>query len=179
MKTIITGFVLMVLVTGAAAAQLPRPSPEFALTPPGGSTLLLSSLKGKVVVMEFLFVRSEHCLRVAQMLNNLEHELAPRGFQSLAVAFDPPNNAGGAGPQSVTAMTSYFKLSYPVAYASKESVDSFLDRARTEVLNIPQIVVIDRKGSIRAASGGRGAATRLENEGELRSLVESLLSESI
>lgn len=176
MKRRVAGFVLVVLESIAAGAQLPRPSPEFALTPPGGSTLLLSSLQGKVVVMEFLFVRSEHCLRVAQMLNNLEHELAPRGFQSLGIAFDPPNN-GGAGAQGVTAMASYFKLSYPVAYASKESVDSFLDRARTEILNIPQIVVIDRKGTIRAASGARGTATRLEDEGELRALLERLLAE--
>jgi peroxiredoxin len=178
MKSILAGVVFVLLVAAAAAAKLPRPSPEFALTPPGGNTLLLSSLKGKVVVMEFLFVESEHCLRVARMLNNLEHELAPRGLQSVAVAFDPPNNAG-AGAQSVSAMASYFKLSYPVAYASKDSVDSFLDRARTEVLNIPQIVVIDRKGTIRAAGGGRGADPRLEDEGALRSLVESLLAESL
>jgi peroxiredoxin len=177
MKSIVAGLVLVMLAAAAAAAQLPRPSPEFALTPPGGNTLLLSSLKGKVVVMEFLFIRSEHCLRVARMLNNLEHELAPLGFQSVGVAFDPPNNAS-AGAQSVTAMVSYFKLSYPVAYASKDSVDSFLDRARTEVLTIPQIVVIDRKGTIRAASGGRGADPRLEDEGALRTLIESLLVET-
>jgi peroxiredoxin len=177
MKSIVAGLVLVMLAAAAAAAQLPRPSPEFALTPPGGNTLLLSSLKGKVVVMEFLFIRSEHCLRVARMLNNLEHELAPRGFQSVGVVFDPPNNAS-AGAQSVTAMASYFKLSYPVAYASKDSVDSFLDRARTEVLSIPQIVVIDRKGTIRAASGGSGADPRLEDEGALRTLIESLLVET-
>jgi hypothetical protein len=57
-------------------------------------------------------------------------------------------------------------------------VDSFLDRARTEVLSIPQIVVIDRKGTIRAASGGRGADPRLEDEGALRTLIESLLVET-
>src|ERR1700676_2675916 len=108
MKSIVAGLVLVMLAAAAAAAQLPRPSPEFALTPPGGNTLLLSSLKGKVVVMEFLFVRSAHGLRVARMWNNLEHEFAPRGFQSVAVALDRPNNAG-AGAQSVAAMATFFK----------------------------------------------------------------------
>ena len=177
MKRILASLVLLILVAAASAAKLPRQSPDFALSPPGGDTLLLSSLKGKVVVIEFLFIKSEHCLRVAQMVNGLQHELGPRGFQPVGVVFDPPNAVAGGG-QGITAMVSYFKLSYPVAYASKDSVDSYLDRARTEVLNIPQIVVIDRKGTIRAASGGSGGDPRLEDEGALRTLLEGLLKES-
>jgi thiol-disulfide isomerase/thioredoxin len=177
MKGVVVGVVLLILAAAVSAAKLPRPSPDFALSPPGGDTLLLSSLKGKVVVMEFLFIRSEHCLRVAQMLNSLQRELGPRGFQSVGIVFDPPNGAS-AGGQGITAMVSYFKLSYPVAYASKDRVDSYLDRAPTEVLNIPQIVVIDRKGTIRAVSGGSGGDPKLENESTLRVLIDGLLAES-
>jgi peroxiredoxin len=177
MKSIVASVVFLILAASASAAKLPRQSPDLALSPPGGDTLLLSSLKGKVIVMEFLFIRSEHCLRVAQMLNSLQRELGPRGFQPVGVVFDPPNGAGASG-QAITALVSYFKLSYPVAYASKDSVDSYLDRARTEVLNIPQIVVIDRKGTIRAVSGGRGGDPRLEDEGALRTLVDGLLKEN-
>ena len=176
MKRIVASVVLLILASSAPAAKLPRQSPDFALSPPGGNTLLLSSLKGKVVVMEFLFIRSEHCLRVAQMLNSLQSELGPRGFQPIGVVFDPPN--GGDGGRGITAVVSYLKLSYPVAYASKDSVDSYLDRARNEILNIPQIVVIDRKGTIRAVSGGRGGDARLEDEGALRTLLDGLLKEN-
>ena len=48
-----------------------RQSPEFDIAEPGHPDLMLSSFKGKVVVMEFLFVRSQHCQRVAQTLNKL------------------------------------------------------------------------------------------------------------
>ena len=177
MKAIVATVVLLLLAaSSASAAKLPRQSPDIALSPPGGGSLLLSSLKGKVVVMEFLFIRSQHCLRVAQMLNSLQRELGPRGFQPVGVVFDPPD--GAAGGQGISAMVSYFKLSYPVAYASKDSVDTYLDRAPTEVLNIPQIVIIDRKGTIRAASGGIGGNPMLEDEGALRTLVDSLLKEN-
>jgi peroxiredoxin len=175
-KTIISGVAVLMLAAVASAATVPRQSPEFALSPPGGESLLLSGFRGKVVVMEFLFVRSEHCLRVARMLNSLQHELSPRGFQPLGVVFDPPNRPGG-GAQEVTAMVSYFKLSYPVAYASKESVDSFLDRARNEILNIPQLIVIDRKGTIRAVSGGGRGDPQLEDQDALRALINTLLLE--
>jgi len=36
----------------------------------------------------------------------------------------------------------------------RANLDSYLGRTRNEVLNIPQVAVIDRAGMIRAASGG-------------------------
>jgi hypothetical protein len=47
------------------------------------------------------------------------------------------------------------------------------------VLNIPQIVVIDRAGMIRAMSGAAGGDPRLEDESSLRSLIEGLLKEGV
>ena len=136
----------------------------------------LSSLKGKVVVLEFLFVKSEHCLRVAKTLNKLHGELGSRGFQPVGVVFDPPNgpNAGG---QFVAAMVDFFKLTYPVGYLPKAEVDTYLGRAANEILNIPQVVVIDRAGMIRATSGGRGGDPKLEDENSLRDMIDRLLNE--
>jgi peroxiredoxin len=161
----------------ARSATVPRPSPELSIKQPQGQTSYLSSLKGKVVVLEFLFVKSEHCLRVARTLNSLYGELGARGFQPVAIAFDPPNSPP-TGETLITAMKAYLKLAFPVGYASKGEVDAYLSRGRDETLNIPQIVVIDRSGTIRATSGGRGGAPALEDSGTLRSLVEALLSES-
>ena len=179
MRNILSGCVLLVLAGAALAlpaATLPRASPEFALTQPGGSTVLLSSLKGRVVVMEFLFARSEHCMRVAQLLNKLQAQLGPQGLQSVGVVFDPPNSVT-TGAQ-IGAMVNYFKLTYPMTYTSKESVDNYLGRVPGEVLNIPQIVVVDRKGTIRAASGGKGGDPKLEDQDALRALLEGLLKEN-
>lgn len=161
----------------APAAPLSRQSPEFAIVAPGGGqTVLLSSLKGKVVVLEFLFVQSEHCLRVIRTLSKLQGELGSRGFQPVGIVFDPPNVTPSGG-RLAAAMAGYFKLTFPVGFASKENVDSYLDRARNEMLSIPQLVVIDRAGTIRAMTGGRGGDLSLEDESALRSLVAKLLDE--
>lgn len=153
-----------------------RKSPEFAIAGASGKTILLSSFKGKVVVMEFLFVSSQHCMRVATTLNKLNHELGARGFQAVGIVFDPPN-AASTGAQLLPAMVDYMKLTYPVGYASKEEVDNYLARNSREILNIPQVVVIDRAGMIRATSGGRGGDPALEDENSLRSLILGLLKE--
>jgi peroxiredoxin len=176
----LVAFVTLSILAGSpaiwSAANLPRKSPDFMIAEPGGKTTQLASLHGKVVVMEFLFIKSEHCLRVAKMLNQLNHDSALQGFQPLGVVFDPPNDTNSRG-QLIPAMVEYFKLTFPVGYTSKEDVDSFLGRAGGETLSIPQVVVIDRSGTIRAMSGGRGGNPGLEDAGTLRKLIEVLLKE--
>jgi peroxiredoxin len=176
MRPALAAGILLVLTGVALAAALPRPSPEFSIDEPGKPPVLLSSFKGKVVVMEFLFIRSQHCQKFARTLDTLYGELGPRGFQPVAVAFDPPTGSS-AGAQGVSFMTSYLKLTYPVGYASKQSVDSYLGRGANEILNIPQVVVIDRSGTIRATSGGRAGDPTLEDEVALRALLGKLLEE--
>ncbi|HET6178801.1 MAG TPA: TlpA disulfide reductase family protein [Candidatus Sulfotelmatobacter sp.] len=170
-------FMLMAPAFAASSAPLARQSPEYSINEPSGKTTLLSSFKGKVVVLEFLFVKSQHCLRVAETLNKLHGELGPRGFQAVGVAFDPPNSPN-SGAQLLAYVAGYLKLSYPVGYSAKADVDRYLGRTQNELLNIPQVVVIDRTGMIRAQSGGRGGNPGLEDENSLRRLIENLLKEN-
>jgi peroxiredoxin len=161
----------------AVPAPLPRASPDFTIHPPIGKTTLLSSFKGKVVVMEFLFVKSQHCLRVARMLNNLQAELGSRGFQSIAVAFDAPN-AATTGGDLLSSMIEDLALTYPVGYATRDEVDNYLGRSGKEMLSIPQVVVIDRAGTIRAVTG-TGPTPSLEDAESLRNFVNALLRETV
>jgi len=129
------------------------------------------------VVLEFLFIQSQNCIRVAKMLNSLNNELGPRGFQAVGIVFDPPN-VRASGEVLFPDLVDYLKLNYPVGFAAKTDVDTYLGRTGTEVLNIPQVVVIDRAGTIRAQSGGRPGDPRLENVDSLRTLLDNLLKEN-
>ena len=162
----------------SSAAPLPvlGKSPDFTISEPSGKSTRISSFRGKVVVMEFFFLQSNHCTRVAKMLNQLRQEMAPRGFEAVGVVFDPPNAPESHG-ELVAPAVNFFKLTYPVGYSSKADVDTYLRRQPREVLNIPQIIVIDRAGMIRAMSGPAGGDPRLEDESSLRSLIEGLLKE--
>ena len=153
----------------SASAPVPRPSPELRFLDPGGKEVLLSSFKGKVVVVEFLFLRSEHCMRIAQTLNRIYGELGARGFQPIGVVFGPNTNGPAVG-QVVQAL----KIDYPLGYTSPAQVDAFLGRQGKEVLNIPQVVVIDRTGIIREQNAGQ-YDTNLEDESTLRPLLIRLL----
>ena len=70
-----------------ATAPVPRKAPELKFLDPSGKEILLSSFGGKVVIIEFMLVKCPHCLRVAQMINKLNGELGPRGFQPVGIVF--------------------------------------------------------------------------------------------
>jgi len=168
-------FVLMGSTLAAPSAPLPRKSPEFTIKEPSGKQILLSSFKGKVVVIEFFFLRSQQCLNLLKTMNKLNAELGPRGFQPIAIAFPAPGSDAN-GPL-VSDTVDYFKITYPVGYTDKNEVDQYLARGEKEILRIPQMVVIDRAGMIRAQSGGHDGDRRLEDEAYLRTLVDGLLKE--
>ena len=157
-------------------APVPRNSRELTISEPlSGKSTLLSSFKGNVVVLEFFFFQSEHCMRVAQVLNKLNRDLGPRGFQPIGIVFDPPK-VNTSAEKVIPSLVDYFKLTYPVGFASKDEVDTYLGRIGNELLPIPQVVVIDRAGTIRAVTGDR-TNPKLEDENSLRTLIDGLLKE--
>src|SRR6202044_3175190 len=70
----------------SAGAPIPRKAPEFTIVDLNGKQTLLSGLKGKVVVMEFLDTTCPHCQHASLMLTALHQQLGPRGFQPIGIA---------------------------------------------------------------------------------------------
>ena len=154
-----------------AAAPVPRESPELKFMDATEKEILLSSFKGKVVLIEFLLVNCPHCARVAQTIAQLHRDLGPRGFQPIGIAFE-----NGISAPLVASFAQDFKINYPVGYTSSDKVDGYLGRVGMERFRVPQIVVIDRHGVVRAQSRPVGEKD-LEEETYLRSLIGTLLTE--
>jgi peroxiredoxin len=173
-RKLIYFLVFLALASAPLLGQAPQPrkSPEFSISEASGDEIMLSSFKGKVVVMEFMFVGSPHCLRLAQMLNKLQGDLGSRGFQSIAIAFGQHADQAMVGH-----VAERLQLNYPVGYSTSDNVDAYLGRQGNQQLKIPQLVVIDRKGIIRSTTGATGNPT-LEDEALLRNLIEPLLKEA-
>jgi thiol-disulfide isomerase/thioredoxin len=169
--------VAILLALGAASAvaapPVPRDSPELTIVEPSGKETPLSSFKGKVVLIEFLLVECPHCLRVAQTINKLHTELARRGFETVGVAFD-----NGIGSPALESLVRLLKLDYPVGRTTSDKVDTYLGRSVMERMQVPQLVIVDRTGVIRAQSSAIGESN-LTDEGYLRGLVDELLDEHV
>jgi len=155
----------------SATAPVPRKSPDLAIAEPTGKLIRLSNYNGKVVLLDFLVTNCPHCMRVAQTIAKLQWELGSRGFQSIGVAFD-----SNVSKEKVADFAKLLAVPYPVGYISSDKVDSYLAREANQRFRVPQIVVIDRSGVIRAQSQPIGEKN-LEDENYLRNLIEALLKE--
>jgi thiol-disulfide isomerase/thioredoxin len=158
-----------------AESPVPRPSKEFAVVTPQGQQILLSSLRGKVAVVQFLFTWCPHCQAFSKVLTQLNNEYASRGFQALGVAFDDDDPKTPPIKEKASAYAQTY-AGFPVGFSTRGPVLSYLGISELERIGVPQIVVIDRKGVIREQSTSQGGGP-LGDPAHLKPLIESLLAE--
>src|SRR5260370_40463499 len=136
MQRLISFAILLAFAVPAIAVlPAPRKSPEFEIVEPSGKHTLLSSFKGKVVLLEFLMTNCAHCQRVSRTIGKLHQELGPHGCQAVGIAFEP-----GVTQRMVTGFVKKFEITFPIGYNSPEAVDSYLSRSVVQRCMVPQIV---------------------------------------
>ena len=164
-------FLAIALAAGSAfGATIPRPAPELAIHMTDGLQTLLSTYKGKVVLLAFVFTTCPHCQNVTGILNNLQPEYAPKGVQILESCFNE-------GAQNLTAdFQKTYVRGFPVGFNEKMTVLEFLQHSAMEPYYVPIIVYVDRKGMIR--SQYIGDEKYLANpEQSIRASLDALLKE--
>ena len=165
---------LVVCLAAAAFAEgpVPRRANEFTITRSTGAEQLYKNSRGKVVVVQFLYTTCIHCQETARMLSKLEADYKSRGLEVLGVAFNPEARD--------VAVIQDFKsangVTFPVGSAPLESVLGYLGISVMERFVVPQILIVDRAGMIRAQSAPLGSP-ELQDEEHLRTFLGTLLKE--
>ena len=163
---------LLCLATLAAGAEVPRPSPDFAVYLNDGRQIHMSDYKGKVVVLAFILTTCPHCQFTSQVLTKLQQEYGSHGFQVIASAIED------MAKMNVPDFIRRFQPAYPVGYNQREVVEDYLQHPVMYRLLMPQVVVIDRKGTIRAQFAGDDKFfENAAQEQNFRALLEPLLKE--
>jgi len=151
-------------------ATVPRPAPELLIKLTQGGEMRLSSLKGKVVGLEFVLTTCPHCQNSAKKVNALFNEIGYQGFVPVAVAVNEMSH------MFVDEFVSKLGLKYKVGYQSHAAAVEFLQHQPDLQMWFPQYVLIDRKGVIRYQIDGKDK--HFENEEKsLREKVLLLLKE--
>jgi thiol-disulfide isomerase/thioredoxin len=158
-------------VSAFSAAVVPRPAKELEIVEPGGKQDLLTSYKGKVVVVQFLYTTCPHCQAYSQLLTKIQKDYGSK-IQCLGAAF---NEADGG---MVANYIAQYKVGFPVGPVSRDTVLSFLGISIVERFVVPQIALIDKKGVIREQTEANPSAIMpLQDETHLRGAIDKLLSE--
>lgn len=170
-----TALLLALCLSGAAGmeakAPVPRPAPDFELVEPGSTPKSFASYTGKVLVVQFLSTACQRCQAFSGELAQLQEEFGGQGFQALGVAFLE------ADPERAAAYKARFaQNAFPVVYAPEPEVLKLLGLSVMERYGVPQVVVIDKNGIIRAQTTPIPDGTVI-SPGALRNWITRLLAE--
>jgi cytochrome c biogenesis protein CcmG/thiol:disulfide interchange protein DsbE len=151
---------VLALGTGARAEVAPgQPAPDFEAATLSHQTLKLSSLRGKVVLLDFWASWCEPCKKELPLLSKLAPRLRTRGIEVVAVNIDDdPARAAAFVQQKDIHLTI-------IADSGKKIV------GRWEPPKMPSSYVIDRSGVVRAIHGGFESGDEAKLESQLTSLV--------
>jgi len=175
MRIIITLFFTLAMML-QAAAPVPRKAAELKVVEPSGSQVLLSSLKGKVCVVQFLFTWCPHCQDTAKVLSKLQSELGSKGLQVLGLAFNDEVHTPDAAKNNAEVLKFKQFANFPVGIASKDTVLNYLGFSVLDKWGVPLMLIVDKKGMVVAQSKPAGSP-ELQQEASLRATITRLLEE--
>ena len=164
-RALLTAATLSTITGRLDAAELKR-SKETPTAPPidlltiDGTPLSLQQLRGKVVLVNFWATWCEPCITEMPSLQRLRDQLAPSGFEVLAVNYQE-------GPARIGAFMQKMNLTLPVVRDTDGSVARSW-RARV----FPASYLVDRAGNIRHSMSGGADWT----SPPLVSTIQTLLS---
>jgi cytochrome c biogenesis protein CcmG, thiol:disulfide interchange protein DsbE len=129
---------LLLFLFTAPAAQIGHSAPDFSRPALNGQKIILSSYRGKVVLLNFWATWCGPCLVEMPAFVEWQKQYGPANFQVIGVSMDD------AAPE-VRATVSKLKLNYPVLMGDESLGDEY-----GGILGLPVTFLIDRDGKIRA-----------------------------
>jgi len=134
-------------------------APDFTLRDLQGKDIALSSLKGKVVLLNFWATWCPPCKAEMPAMNRLYHEIKARGFEIIAVSTD----------NSLSTIRDYLaknRVDFPILHDEKKSVSK-----QYRVFSMPTTFLIDKNGTIVEKFYGEYDWT----DSDVRKQIEKLL----
>jgi len=138
----------LMIVAQESVDSPPRPGPALDIYALGGKVLKVQSLKGKVVLVDFMTTTCPTCKAASAGLQRLYLELGPKGFYPIGVALnvDSPNPLRDYGQEH--------GLTFTLGTALRADVGSYVQHPPDKPFLVPTLVLLDRKGRIRAIEVG-------------------------
>jgi len=172
LRTLLVSLFMTSAAAFAASPIAARPAPPLDIVDSAGKHFVLSSYRGKVVVVQFLLTTCSHCQAFSKLLDRLQAEYGPKGFQAVGAAVNEATNEMARDYHANIAPA------FPIAAVPHDLFLSFMGVSVMARPGFPQIAVTDRQGQIREqSSSDMNAAQPLQDEAHLRALIEKLLAE--
>ena len=126
----------LLLALGAPVLAAGKAAPDFTLKDTTGKDITLSSLKGKVVVVNFFTIWCQPCRAEMPDLDSIYQEYKKQGVEMLGICLK-------ADPAQLRFMAKQMGLTYPFLVGTDK-----VDNDYGSIAVVPTTFVIDRQGNI-------------------------------
>ena len=141
---LLSGLGLLFAATPPEQPVAPRKAPEFVFNMENGSQLLLSSLRGKVVAIAFMFTTCPHCQAACPVFAAIQKDYAAKGVQFVGDVIDSGAKDGLANFNAL-----YVRGAFPVGWSTQESALEFMKHPDLHYY-VPMMAFVDKKGILRS-----------------------------
>lgn len=149
----------VVVVAPASALDAGAKMPEIGLKDLSGKTVDLSSLAGKVVIIDFWATWCAPCKEELPELEKLHKKYGSKGLAVLGVSID--KEAGVVKP-----FLDKMKITFPVVHDAGHALAGKYAPPR-----MPSSYIVDKKGIVRYVHGGYRASDAAEFEKQVQELL--------
>jgi peroxiredoxin len=150
---------LLAATTARAEVKAGQPAKDFDGATLSGSSLKLSSLRGKVVLVDFWASWCEPCKKELPLLDKMAPKLKARGIEIVAVNIDDDRSKAA---DFIRSRNLHLTV---VGDSTKKIVGAY------EPPKMPSSFVVDKGGVVRAVHGGFEPGDEAKLEAELSALV--------
>lgn len=126
-------------------------TPDFAAEMVDGSRFVLSSLTGKVILLNFWATWCPHCKHEIDTLQQLKHKYNSQGLEIVGVAFE-------RNTKNLPAYINKHGINYTIVLGTNDIAMKFPD-----IQGIPTTILIDGNGNIAAKYVGGMDVNRVES----------------
>jgi peroxiredoxin len=158
----------LILVFALFAGPIPRRAPKFSMSLVDGSVVSLSQFHGKVVLVAYILTTCPHCQAATGIFKQLQTDLGPKGLQIIECAVEDDSQ------KHIADFQSRFKPNFPLGWSERASVAPVL-QPDDKLHIMPQSVLIDRKGMIRAQFYGDDPVFENDAARNLTALISKYL----
>ncbi len=125
------------LLSAASLPQIGQAAPDFTLKDATGKNISLSSLKGRVIMINFWATWCPPCRQEMPSMEMLFQEYNKKGFEILAISSD------SQGEKIVKPFMEFYELSFTALMDTDGKVHSAYG-----ITSIPTTYIVDKKGAI-------------------------------
>lgn len=152
----------------AVHAAIPRPLADVPIRTPDKKNVNLKQYRGKVLLVVLISTSCRDCIRTIDILNRMQRDLGPRGFQAVAAASN--ENA----PFEVGPFAQRYRPIYPFGYLDRDATLKIADVPKDVRPFVPIAIFVDRKGIVRVQYYGDDPVFK-DEERMFRMIADSLL----